>query len=167
LNSASTTNNIDCQITAEDSQKIKNVIAKAVNNNQSTLDNLGANEILSLSGIPTPPTQTISNLDEAKKFVQENNYPVVLKLSAPGLLHKADLGGVIKDISNDEELGKSIIDLDQKITKLSAGFKGNIVKQIQKYIPSGTEVIIGIKNDPTFGPVLLFGAGGKLSGTDC
>jgi acetyltransferase len=163
LNSASTTNNIDCQITAEDSQKIKNVIAKAVNNNQSTLDNLGANEILSLSGIPTPPTQTISNLDEAKKFVQENNYPVVLKLSAPGLLHKADLGGVIKDISNDEELGKSIIDLDQKITKLSAGFKGNIVKQIQKYIPSGTEVIIGIKNDPTFGPVLLFGAGGNLA----
>ncbi|MCX6722923.1 MAG: acetate--CoA ligase family protein, partial [Candidatus Staskawiczbacteria bacterium] len=156
-------NKISALINPENNQNIKKIMEKAVNNKQSSLDNFDANEILKLSGIPTPPTQTITDLDTAKKFVQENHWPVVLKLSSPGLLHKADVGAVIKDISNEEELETAIINLDHKIAQMPLNLQENIVKQIQKDIILGTEVIIGIKNDPTFGQVLLFGAGGSLT----
>jgi len=150
-------------ISPENNQNIKNIIGKAVTDNLNSLGNLDADEILRLSGISTPPTQTVNSHDDAQKFARENHWPVVLKLSSPGLLHKADVGGVIKDISNEGELEAAMINLDHKITQLSGSLKGNIVKQIQKYILQGTEVIIGIKRDPTFGPVLLFGAGGSLA----
>lgn len=163
FSTAHTCDNNGILIAPEDNQNIREVIEKATSDNQSSLDNFAANEILQLSGIPTPPTKVVINLDEAKKFVQENNYPVVLKLSSPKLLHKADIGGVIKNISNEKELEAGILDLNQKITKLSSDLQGNVIMQIQKYITSGTEVIIGIKRDPTFGPVLLFGAGGSLA----
>lgn len=161
--SRDTKGNTENLIVPENIQNIKKIAENALINKQSSLDNLDANEILKLSGIPTPPTQTVVNLDEAKKFVQDNNYPVVLKLSSPGLLHKTDVGGVVKNILNDKELEVAMINLDQKITKLSSDFKGKIIKQIQKYITSGTELIVGVKRDPTFGPVLLFGAGGSLA----
>jgi acetyltransferase len=78
-------------------------------------------------------------------------------------LHKADVGGVIKNIASDKELETAMTTLDQKIAKLSSDFQVKVVKQIQKYIVSGTELIIGVKKDPTFGQVLLFGAGGSLA----
>ena len=155
--------NANIFITPENNQKIRKIMKKAVCENQSSLDNFDANEILQLSDIPTPSTQMIVNLQEAKKFAQENNYPVVLKLSSPKLLHKADIGGVIKNILNDEQLETAMTNLDQKITKLSSDLQENISKQIQKNIIQGTEIIIGIKRDPIFGPVLLFGAGGNLA----
>lgn len=157
------TTNFDNLIALENNQSIRKIIEKAVINNQNSLDSLDVNEILKLAGISTPPIEIVSNMDDAQKFVQKNQWPVVLKLSSPGLLHKADVGGVIKNISDKEELMAAIVNLDQKITKLSLDFKGNITKQIQKYIVSGVEVIIGIKKDPTFGNVLLFGAGGSMA----
>ncbi len=149
--------------TPENNQNIEQVMEKAVAGKQSSLDNFDANEILRLAGIPTPPTQMVTNLDEAKKFVQENHWPVVLKLSSPGLLHKADIGAVIKDISSEGDLETALINLDHKITQMPLDLQGKIAKQIQKDIPLGTDVIIGIKKDPNFGPVLLFGAGGSLA----
>ncbi|MDP2585800.1 MAG: acetate--CoA ligase family protein [Candidatus Levybacteria bacterium] len=158
-----TGNNTDNLIASESNEGIRKIIEKTVNNKLSSLDNFDANEILKLSGIPTSPTQKITSLDEAKEFVRENHWPVVLKLSSPGLLHKADVGGIIKNILSEEELEAAMINLDQKIAELSSNLQGNITKQIQKYITSGIELIIGIKKDPTFGPVLLFGAGGSLA----
>lgn len=158
-----TSDDTNILIALENSQKIKEVVEKAVSNNQNSLDNFAANEILQLSGISTPSTQAITNLDEAKKFAQENHWPVVLKLSAPGLLHKADIGAVIKDIFSIEELEAAMANLDCKIAQLPSKLQRNIVRQIQKEILLGTEVIIGIKKDPTFGQALLFGAGGSLA----
>jgi acetyltransferase len=155
--------NTNSLITLENNKNIRKIIEKAAGGNQSSLDNFDTNEILKLSGIPIPPNQMVTNLEEVKKFVQKNNWPVVLKLSSPGLLHKADVGGVIKNISSEKELETAIISLDNSITRLSPGLQGNVIKQIQKYIISGIEVIIGVKKDPTFGPVLLFGAGGSLT----
>jgi len=150
-------------ISEENKNSIKQIVEKAVNAKHSSLDNLDTDRILSLSGIPTPPTQIVSNLDEAKSFVQANKWPVVLKLSSPGLLHKADIGAIVKDISDDDGLATAMINLDHKITQLPSEIREHVVKQIQKDILNGVEVIVGVKRDPTFGPVLLFGAGGTLA----
>lgn len=124
-----------------------------LNHIKKALNNLEANEIVSLAGISTPKTEIVQNIEEAKTFSNSKGYPVVLKLSAPGLLHKKAIGGVILNIETDDQLETAW----NKIKR--DGFD----IQIQKQVESGVEVIIGVKHDPTFGPVLLFGAGGSLA----
>ncbi|OGC68336.1 hypothetical protein A2364_02755 [candidate division WWE3 bacterium RIFOXYB1_FULL_43_12] len=143
-------------------EKCSKILQKAVSAGQKALDNLDADSIISLSGIQTPGTKIAVNLKDAAKFAKDIGYPVVLKLSSPGLLHKKHFGGVILDIRNEDQLENGWSTLERKSENLDAEIKAHVNFQIQKEIPSGAEVFVGIKRDPTFGPVLLFGAGGSL-----
>lgn len=83
-------------------------------------------------------------------------YPVVMKISSSDISHKSDSGGVIINIKNDVDAIKAynkIITNAKKITKKIDGVL------VQKMV-SGTELIVGSKIDPQFGPVILFGLGG-------
>ncbi len=142
---------------------IRQIIQRAINEKHKTLDNLAADKILSSVGIKTPPTRLVSNLEEAKEFALEYGWPVVLKLSSPGLLHKKDIGGVITEIINEEQLDDAWHKMERKVEQLHDGVKDHMSFQIQKDIPHGIEVIVGFKHDPTFGAVMLFGAGGSYA----
>jgi len=142
---------------------ITKAIQEAVNKNYKTLDNVTASQILSSVGILTPPTKTVANEDEAKEFAEKNKWPVVLKLSSPGLLHKKEIGGVIVNIMDNKHLKDAWHKLERKKEQLNKEIRKNLTFQIQKEIPDGIEVIAGIKRDPDFGPVLLFGAGGTYA----
>lgn len=139
------------------------LIQKALKNNQKALDNLDANEVIKGAGIPTPPTQIAKTLEEAKQFAEANGYPVVLKLSSAGLLHKKHVGGVILDIRNKEQLEDAWETLVRKTENLDASIKTQVQFQIQKEMANGIEVIVGVKTDPTFGQMILFGAGGSMA----
>ncbi len=141
----------------------REIINKARANNLKTLDNLDSNNLIRTAGIATPPTAIVSDFEGAKRFANENGWPVVLKLSSPTLLHKKDVGGVIIDIRNEQLLEQAWDELKRKIDHFEEPVKHNISIQIQKEIIQGVEVIVGIKHDPTFGPVLLFGAGGSFA----
>ncbi len=141
----------------------KKIIDNAKRNNEKALDNFEANEILKSFGIPTPATEIATELSQAKNFAEIHSWPVVLKLSSPGLLHKKDIGGVVTDISNNWQLEIVWDNYQRKITTLEPSIRDNVKLQIQKEILNGIEVIIGVKRDPTFGPVLLFGAGGTYA----
>ena len=142
---------------------IRQTIQRAVNANQKTLDNFAANEILKAVGISTPETMQTKSLQEALKFAEQNRWPVVLKLSSPGLLHKREVGGVITDILNKEQLDDAWHKLERKTEQLDEKIKSQMSFQIQKDIMGGVEVIIGVKHDLTFGATLLFGAGGTYA----
>jgi acetyl coenzyme A synthetase (ADP forming)-like protein len=141
----------------------KGIIENAKKNNEKALDNFEANEILKSFGISTPATETAINLNQVKNFAEMNSWPVVLKLSSPGLLHKKDIGGVVTDISNNWQLEIVWDNYQRKITTLEPDVRDHVKLQIQKEIINGIEVIIGVKRDPVFGPVLLFGAGGSYA----
>jgi acetyltransferase len=138
-------------------------ISKARATNQPTLDNLAANALIQAIGIPTPPTATPATLAEAHRFAQHVGFPVVLKLSAPGLLHKRELGGVLLGINNTEALTAAWHQLERTADQLAPSLKLNCSIQIQKDVANGVEVIVGLKQDPSFGAVLLFGAGGMFA----
>jgi len=142
---------------------IQEIIQKAVSGNQPALDPQDANQISTLIGIPTPPSQIVSTLEEAENFASTNGWPIVLKVSSPELLHKKDIGGVVTNILNKEELEKNWEILKQSILKLDANIQKNTQIQIQKQVEKGIEVIIGIKHDSVFGPILLFGSGGTYA----
>lgn len=142
---------------------IQAIIQKAITNNQPALNNLDANQIVSSIGISTPATLMVDTKEVAQNFANTSGWPVVLKVSSLSILHKKDVGGVITNIQNKEELSVAWENLKQSILELDKDAQENIQIQIQKQIINGVEVIIGIKHDPTFGHVLLFGAGGTMA----
>jgi len=142
---------------------IRGAIQEAVNKNYKVLDNVTASKILSSVDIPTPQTQTVASETEAEQFTEKNGWPVVLKFSSPGLLHKKEIGGVIVNIMDTKHLRDAWHKLERKRDQLGEEVRKGLTFQIQEGIPEGVEVIVGIKRDPNFGPVLLFGAGGTYA----
>ncbi len=144
-------------------ENVTQIIKNATTRKQHSLDNLEANTVVEAVGIPTPPTILAENLQQAEEFAVNKGFPVVLKLSSPGLLHKKHIGGVILDIRNKEQLAAAWETLTRKLEYLEPSIKENVKFQIQKEVPSDIEVIVGVKHDATFGSVLLFGAGGSVA----
>lgn len=131
---------------------------------RETLTAIEANSLLGVSGIPVPSAEVVNWFEDAKKFVRKHRgWPVVLKLSSAEAWHKTELGGVITDLKSFADLGeamtvmKHIVSLSEKNGDTSAEV------MIQKQVKKGLELIVGIKRDPSFGPVLLFGAGGTMA----
>ncbi|MBW3001553.1 acetate--CoA ligase family protein [Candidatus Woesearchaeota archaeon] len=91
--------------------------------------------------------------EEAVKFAK--TYPVMLKLISPQALHKTEVQGIRK-ADSEEELIKEFQDLISIAKKKKLKLEGILVQEHIK----GAETIIGLKNDPTFGHVILFGIGG-------
>jgi acyl-CoA synthetase (NDP forming) len=77
----------------------------------------------------------------------------VLKVISPSALHKSDVGGVILDVSGDEEVREAY----RKVMSAVPDPEGVLV---QSFVPAGHEVLIGSTEDPSFGPLIVFGLGG-------
>jgi acetyltransferase len=110
-------------------------------------------------GIPIAESRLCTDLDEALMAAKQMGYPVVLKAQSPQIIHKTDMGGVVLDVKGSQELKKSYDTLYRKIKKTmpQVDLDGVLV---QKMVKEGVEVFLGAKQDPHFGPVILFGSGG-------
>jgi len=109
--------------------------------------------------IPVAVFRVAKTEEEALKFANDIGYPVVLKIVSPDIPHKSDVGGVIINLKNAEEVKdahRKILS-DVKKHKADAEIVGILV---QEMAPKSTEVIIGATKDPQFGPALMFGLGG-------
>ncbi len=135
------------------SEVVKKIISEAKKNNQKVLNNFQSNKLMEVLGLDAPVEEKVAGVAEAIEFAKKNGWPVVLKISGGDLLHKTEVGGVVVDIRSEYKLKKSF----EKIKR------DNFEMQIQQQIEGGVEIILGIKRDPNFGPVLLFGAGGKMA----
>ena len=96
---------------------------------------------------------------EAAKLAKEIGFPVVLKIISEDIVHKFDVGGVLLDIRSEKDAkdGYERIVKNVKEKMPDAKLQGILVRQM---IPQGVEVILGLKRDISFGPVLMFGIGG-------
>jgi succinyl-CoA synthetase beta subunit len=110
-----------------------------------------AKHLLSLNGIDTPRFIWAKKVDEAIRFAEEIGYPVVAKVISPRVLHKSEKMGVTTDIDSREKLVRTFSQFSQ-----IDGFVGTLIEERI----SGIELIIGMKVDYQFGPVILFGIGG-------
>ena len=108
-----------------------------------------------LTGMPIAKSIVTKDVKKAEKSVKE--YPAVLKIISPKASHKTDIGGV-KIANNKQELEKEFNLLIKLSKKKKLPLEGILV---QEYI-KGREVIIGIKNDPSFGHAIMFGIGGTM-----
>ena len=110
-------------------------------------------------GIPLPPTQKALSKNEALEFAEVIGYPVALKLLSPEITHKSDVGAVVLNLDNEKALATAY---ERIIDKTHAVQPGAIIDGIlvQKMLTGGQEIIVGIRRDPQFGPIILVGSGG-------
>jgi acetate---CoA ligase (ADP-forming) len=117
--------------------------------------------LLESFGIPVVPTLLTRNADEAASASERIGFPVVLKIESAQITHKSDVGGVELGLSSAAEVRDAFRRIRQRIAAKNptAEIAGIVV---QGMAAEGIEMILGIKRDPLFGPVVVCGFGGIL-----
>jgi len=127
--------------------------------NRSVMTELEAKQLLNNYQIPVINHGLAKTEEEAVKLAEEIGYPLVMKIVSPDILHKTDVGGVILNVLNQNEVKQAFNKIMDSATKKApkADIRGVFVEQMlkRKY-----ELIIGCKKDPIFGPTIVFGMGG-------
>ncbi len=118
-----------------------------------------AKELLAPMGIPFPRRRFVVTVDQAHDAATSLGFPVALKAQAVELSHKSDAGGVILDVQNAAELDRGWRTLHAAVAEHSPGvaLDGVLVERMSR---PGIELIVGGRNDPDWGTVLLVGFGG-------
>ena len=116
-------------------------------------------ELLQTYGMPVPQGKLARSAEEAVTTAEEIGYPVVLKVVSDEIIHKTEVKGVELNVGSAQEVRNAFerIRSNAKSIMPDATITGAYVTPM---ISGGEEVILGIKRDPLFGPVLLFGLGG-------
>ncbi len=137
----------------------KEILQRARTEKRSVLTEIEAKQILQEAGIECTNTKLAANKDEAVLLSEKIGYPVVLKISSVDITHKSDAGGVKINLKNKEAVESAF---DEIMNACTSQFPEADIEgiSVQGMAEPGTEVIIGMTNDPSFGPVLMFGLGG-------
>jgi len=119
-------------------------------------------EVLAAVGVAIPRGALARSVEEARRVAREIGFPVALKAQSRQLSHKSDAGGVILNIADAATLDEGWRRLHENIARSRAGLTldGVLVEQMG---PKGAELIVGARNDPDWGPIVLVGSGGVLA----
>ena len=111
--------------------------------------------------IPVVPTVLTRSADEAAAAADKMGYPVVLKIESVQITHKSDVGGVALKLASAAEVRDAYSRIMHQVAAKAPQAKLDGVV-VQRMASEGVEMILGIKRDPLFGPVVLCGLGGIL-----
>jgi acyl-CoA synthetase (NDP forming) len=111
------------------------------------------------AGIPTVDERVCSTASEAVAAAAMLGYPVALKIASPDIPHKTDIGGVMLGLDSADAVADTFTAIIERaqIACPDAELDGVLVSGM---VSGGVETIMGIQQDPTFGPVVMFGLGG-------
>ncbi|MGH3299409.1 MAG: acetate--CoA ligase family protein, partial [Trebonia sp.] len=117
-----------------------------------------ARELLAEAGVPVVPGELAGSADEAAEIARRVGLPVALKICSAQITHKSDIGGVALGLSTEAEVRaayEKVRAAGDAVT--GAAIDGVLVTPMRT---GGTELLVGVTVDPTFGPVLAIGLGG-------
>lgn len=123
------------------------------------LDEHAAKQALAPYGVPVVDERVVASADEAVAGARAFGFPVALKLLSPDLPHKTEAGVVRLGLAAEPELRSAWDAAMANAQRAGAAVTGGVV---QPMVPAGTEVMVGARIDPLFGPLLLVGVGGVL-----
>ncbi|MGN6631619.1 MAG: acetate--CoA ligase family protein [Nitrososphaeraceae archaeon] len=123
---------------------------------QKVITEESSKKLLADYGIKVPPYALVTTPGEAEKKATEIGFPLVAKVVSPEILHKTDVKGVKVGIKSGSEAEAVFSEMYDRLSK-QYQIKGIL---LEKMVPPGIEIIIGLQNDAQFGPVLMVGLGG-------
>jgi len=126
---------------------------------KQSLGEIYTRPLLAAYGIPLVEGGFASTARRAAEIAERLDYPVAMKIVSPQLLHKSDVGGIILNLEGGDAVQEAYERMMKEIGAAhpEAQLEGVMV---EKMAPRGQEVIIGMKRDPGFGPLMMFGLGG-------
>jgi acyl-CoA synthetase (NDP forming) len=138
---------------------IASIIDKAKAEGRTVLSEVESKQVLEEAGVKTARARLATTGEEAQAQAREMGFPVALKIISRDISHKSDVGGVKLDLKTPEEVAAAFDEMVASVKQAApnAAIEGVSVQQMAR---PGVEVIVGISQDPQFGPVLMFGLGG-------
>ena len=115
--------------------------------------------VIQALGIPLAPWEAAASSPEATAAAARLGFPVVLKLSAPSLIHKTEAGGIILDL-NDAAAIETAFNQLAEVARANLPPREAWRVVVMSQVAGGQEVLLGANRDDSFGPVIAFGAGG-------
>ncbi len=148
-----------------DDAAVESILAAALKAGRSILSEVEGKDLLAAYGVPVVPTLKISATPQAAREAAarmlSQHASVVLKILSDDISHKSDVGGVRLDLTSPEAVETAAVDILQRVRTLMpdariAGF--TLSAMVRR--PRAHELIVGMTVDDTFGPLIMFGAGG-------
>ncbi|HSJ25688.1 MAG TPA: acetate--CoA ligase family protein [Longimicrobiales bacterium] len=116
-------------------------------------------QVLDAYGIATLQSGRAATPGEAAAVAAEMGYPVVLKVDSADIIHKTDVGGVLLDLRDEDAVRSGFKTMMERVRARHPDAQIDGVT-IERFVRGGRETIIGVSQDPSFGPVIMFGLGG-------
>jgi len=146
------------RITAEINED-EEILKRALEKGQKVLIEPEAKKIISLLGIEVPKGILIKNKEEINSGVLNIKFPVAMKIVSPQILHKTDVLGVKIGLGTPEDVMTSYDEIMNSVQLKSPESQIEGI-YIEEMVHRRFELLLGMKKDPIFGPVVVFGAGG-------
>jgi acetyltransferase len=126
-----------------------------------TLGEADTRPILAAYGLDLIPGAVAQDVEDTVKVAVEIGFPVAVKVVSPQILHKSDLGGIALNLADGSAVRDAVTTMQVRIGNAApeAVIEGFLV---EKMAPKGMELIVGMRRDPTFGPLMMFGLGGVV-----
>ncbi|MCP4583160.1 MAG: hypothetical protein GY839_16250 [candidate division Zixibacteria bacterium] len=140
-----------------DTDRVESIIDAGINAGQEILVGEDALNILDAYGVRPAKSSQVKKQADIRKAISNLDFPMVMKIDDPLISHKTDVGGVVKDIRSQDEAIKVFNGMRKKFSLPKRPFSGVI---LQEMVGEGVETIIGMNQDPSFGPLMMFGLGG-------
>jgi acetyl coenzyme A synthetase (ADP forming)-like protein len=140
-------------------EEARKLMDKVMSNGRTFIPEVETIDILRTYGLPVPQGNLAVTEEDAVRIADEIGYPVVMKVVSDQVLHKSDVKGVELNIQSAQEVREAYQRIHDNV---SAAMPDATIDGIYviRMITGSEEVILGIKRDPSFGPVLMFGLGG-------
>jgi acetyltransferase len=109
--------------------------------------------------VPVIAGEVARSADQAAQIADRIGYPVAMKIVSPDILHKSDVGGIRLNLNNSAEVASAYTEM---MSSLAAQLPQAVLEGVlvERMAARGQEVIVGMRRDPNFGPLVMFGLGG-------
>ncbi|HEU4606366.1 MAG TPA: 3-hydroxypropionate--CoA ligase, partial [Nitrososphaera sp.] len=138
-------------------EKVQKIFNDVYSTKEKVITEELAKQVLTEYGVKVPKYALAKSVDEAGMQAQAMGYPLVAKIVSPQILHKTDVKGVKVGLQNEAAVKETFNDMYGRLSK-QYSVKGVLLEKMAA--PGGIELIVGLQNDPQFGPVIMAGIGG-------
>lgn len=137
----------------------KQIITRSKRAGETNLSQHNAMRVLEAYGFPIARTEFAKTREEAVRAATRIGFPVAMKIVSTDVVHKVDVGGVRLDLTSERDVRESFDEIMRNVKSRlpKARLEGVVV---QEHVRGGRETIVGMRRDPKFGPLLMFGLGG-------
>ena len=150
------------KLTGINKEKAHQIVASALEQSSTRplwMETSSISELLTAYGIQVATSELVKTADDAARAAEEIGFPVAVKLLSDKIIHKTEVGGVVLSCCSSVEVKQAFNQIRERLGDLGKADEMQGVT-IQPMISEGIEVIIGLTQDPSFGPLIMFGMGG-------